>query len=211
MQITILGATGQVGKATLQEALHQGYSVKVLVRSPEKLGDLIEKITVVKGNLLDSTSVEQALQGSAAVINASGGVKEPDQYQKFQKIANILTEKMKEQGIKRLVSISGAVMTLPGETLKGKRKIMKVFVNLFFKQMKQSQEALTPIIIAEKNIDWTFVRAAMISKKPGSGTILADDKQMPGTSISVEDLGKFLVEQVRETKWIKKAPFVASK
>jgi len=30
MQITILGATGQVGKATHKEALHKGYQVKIL-------------------------------------------------------------------------------------------------------------------------------------------------------------------------------------
>lgn len=89
-------------------------------------------MTVIKENFLDSTSVEQVLQGSAAVINAPGGVKEPDKYQKFQKIGNILSKKMNEQGIKRLVSISGAVMTPPGKTLKWKRKVMKVFGNLFF-------------------------------------------------------------------------------
>lgn len=211
MQITILGATGQVGKATLREALSKGYQVKVLVRSPDKLGDLKEKVTVVKGNLLDSLSVEQALHGSVAVINTAGGVKEPDQYKKFQKIGNILSEKMNELGIKRLINISGAVMSLPEENLNLKRKIMKVFVSLIFKQMKQAQEAIIPIIIVNKNIEWTFVRAAMISKKRGTGNILADDKQMPGTTIRLDDLGKFMIEQINSTQWLKKAPFVASK
>lgn len=40
MQITIPGSTGQVGKATLKEALKVGYQVKVLVRSPAKLSEL---------------------------------------------------------------------------------------------------------------------------------------------------------------------------
>ena len=44
MQITILGSTGQVGKAVVIEALKSGYQVKVLVRSPDKLGDLKEKV-----------------------------------------------------------------------------------------------------------------------------------------------------------------------
>ena len=211
MQITILGASGQVGKATLREALSKGYQVKVLVRSPDKLGDLKEKVTIIKGDLLDGMSVEQALQGSVVVINAAGGVKEPDQYKKFQLIGTILTEKMKLLGITRLINISGAVMNLPTEKLDLKRKIMKVFVSLIFRQMKQAQEAFLPIIINDNNVSWTFVRVAMISKKPGTGKVLANDKQMPGTTIMLEDLGKFIVEQITSTEWIKKAPFVASK
>ena len=211
MQITILGASGQVGKATLIEALNKGYQVKVLVRSPDKLGDLKEKVTIIKGDLLDSLSVKQALEGSVVVINAAGGVKEPDQYKKFQLIATILTENMKQLGIKRLINISGAVMNLPTEKLDLKRKIMKVFVSLIFRQMKEAQEAFLPIIINDKNLSWTFVRAAMISKKPGTGRVLANDKQMPGTTIMLEDLGKFMVEQITSTEWIKKAPLVASK
>ena len=210
MQITILGASGQVGKATLREALSKGYQVKVLVRTPDKLGDLKDKVIIIKGDLLDSLSVEQALQGSVAVINAAGGVKEPEQYNKFRLIGNILTEKMKKLGIKRLINISGAVISLPTEKLDIKRRIMKVFVSLIFRQMKQAQEAILPIILSDNDISWTFVRAAMISKKQGTGKILASDKQMPGTTIMLEDLGKFMVEQITSTEWIKKAPMVAS-
>lgn len=211
MQITILGATGQVGKAILREALHQGYQVKVLVRTPEKLGDLTDKVTVIKGDLLDSQSIDNAIQGSKVVVNAAGGVKEPDQYSKFQKIATNLIQQMNAHDIKRLVSISGAVMNLPGEHLNIQRKVMRVFVNIAFKEMKQAQEAFLPIIISNDNIDWTFVRAAMISNKPGTGNIAADDIQMQGTTIRLEDLAKFMVDQINSEKWIKKAPFVASK
>ncbi len=211
MQVSILGATGMVGNATLREALNKGYQVKVLVRSPEKLGELKEKVTVVEGNLLDSSSMERALEGSNVVINTAGGVKEPDQYAKFQRIGTLLTGKMNELGIKRLINISGAVMTLPEENLDLKRKIMKVFVGFLFKEMKQSQEAILPIILSNKNIDWTIVRAAMISKKEGVGNVLADDKQMPGMAIKLDDLGKFLVEQIISKQWVNKAPFVASR
>lgn len=210
MQISILGATGQVGRATLKAALGKGYQIKVLVRTPEKLGDLKEKVTVVQGNLLDSAAVEQALKGSAVVINAAGGVKEPEQYDKFQKIGFILAQKMNELKIKRLINISGAVMALPGERLELKRRFMKVLVNLAFKPMLEAQEGILPMIITNKDIDWTLVRAAMISKKPGTGNILADDKQMPGTAIRFDDLGKFMVDQIDSTQWVYKAPFVAS-
>src|SRR3977135_4427925 len=102
MQITILGAAGRIGKEVVKEALKAGYQVKVLVRNPDKLGELKERVEIVEGNLLDPLSVEKAMDGSRVVINLSGAAKEPDQVIKFQKIGKILVEKLKEQGITRL-------------------------------------------------------------------------------------------------------------
>jgi putative NADH-flavin reductase len=211
MQITILGSTGPIGKAVLNEALKSGYKVKVLVRNPDKLDNLKGKVEIVKGNLLDALSVEKALEGSQAVINLSGAVNEPDQIDKFQKIGKILIEKMKKQGITRLINISLAVINLPQEKLDFKRKLLKVMVNLFYKQKKQIQEVVMNIILGDKDINWTFVRPAMVSNKAGTRKVLADDKKMPGTTIMLEDLGMFMVEQITSTEWLKKAPLVASK
>jgi putative NADH-flavin reductase len=172
---------------------------------------LKEKVKIVQGDLLDPSAVEKALEGSKAVINAAGGLKEPDQYKKFQQIGAILVEKMKHHGITRLVNISGAVMNLPNEKLDFKRKLMKVFVRLFFNQMKQAQEGILPMIVNDKEIIWTFVRAAMISGKTGTRKVLADDTIMPGTTIMLEDLAMFMVDQITSMEWIKKAPLVASK
>jgi putative NADH-flavin reductase len=102
-------------------------------------------------------------------------------------------------------------MNLPNEKLDFKRKLMKVFVRLFFNQMKQAQEGILPMIVNDKEIIWTFVRAAMISGKTGTRKVLADDTIMPGTTIMLEDLAMFMVDQITSMEWIKKAPLVASK
>lgn len=211
MQITILGSTGQVGKVVIDQALKAGYQIKVLVRDPEKLGDLKEKVQVVTGNLLDEASVEKSLTGSVAVINVSGAVKEPDQIEKFKKIGSILVGKMKQQGIKRLINISLAVIQMPQEKLDFQRKAIRVLVNLFFKEKKLVNEAVMSAVVEEKDIDWTFVRPAFFSTRPGSGEVLADDKKMQGTTIMLEDLGMFLVQQITSTNWIRKAPLVSSR
>jgi hypothetical protein len=95
-------------------------------------------------------AVEKAFEGSNAVINVSGAVKEPEQIQKFQKIAKILVEKMKQRGITRLINISLAVIALPLEKLEIKRRVLRVFVNLFYKQKKRVQEVVMTIILMKK-------------------------------------------------------------
>jgi putative NADH-flavin reductase len=210
MQITILGSTGHVGKAVLVQALKEKYQIKVLVRDPDKLADLKDKVHVVQGNLLDEAAVEKALEGSIAVINVSGAVKEPDQIEKFKKIGKILVSKMNQRGITRLVNISLAVIHLPDEKLDFQRKAIRILVNLFFREKKLVNEAVMAAVLRERNLDWTFVRPAFFSTKRGSGKILADDKKMPGTTIMLEDLGVFLVRQIKSSDWIRRAPLVAS-
>jgi len=211
MQITILGSTGQVGKVVLNQALKAGYQVNVLVRDPEKLANLKEKVKVIRGNLLDEAAVEKALAGSTAVINVSGAVKEADQIEMFKKIGDILVSKMKQNGITRLINISLAVIQLPHEKLDFQRKAIRVLVNLFFKEKKLVNEAVMAAVLKEKSIQWTFVRPAFFSTKPGSGKVLADETKMPGATIMLDDLGLFLVQQISSNDWVRKAPLVASK
>jgi putative NADH-flavin reductase len=210
MQVTILGASGQIGKAVLAEALRMGYEVKVLVRTPAKLDDLGQKVSIVQGDLTNATALDLSLDGSEAVLNLAGGVKETDQFNKFQRIAENLVDQMNKRGIRRLINISGAVSTISGEDLEFKRRVMKIFVGLFFKQMKQAQEALMPIVEEAKNISWTFVRPAMISPDLSTGRILVDDKKLPGTKIKLGDLAKFIVEQIESDQWIRRAPMLCS-
>lgn len=211
MQITILGSTGQVGKVVVDQALKAKYQVKVLVRNPEKLGDLKDKVQVVLGNLQDEGAVEKALVGSIAVINVSGAVKEGDQVEKFKRIGAILVKAMKQQGITRLINISLAVIHLPHEKLDFQRKAIRVLVNLFFKDKKLVNEEVMAAVLNEKSLDWTFVRPAFFSTKPGTGNVLADDSKMPGTTIMLDDLALFLVQQVTSAEWIRRAPLVASR
>ena len=72
MQVTILGASGQIGRACLAESLRQGYQVKVLVRSPAKLGSFKNEVSIVEGNLLNASLLGEALIGSVAVLNLAG-------------------------------------------------------------------------------------------------------------------------------------------
>lgn len=210
MQITILGAAGRIGQAVVSEALKAGYQVKVLVRNPNKLEGLQERLQVVQGNLLDPFAVKSAMEGSRVVINLSGAAKEPDQLLKFQQIGKILVCQLKEAGITQLINISAAVAIMPNEKLELKRRALRVITYLFYKEMKQVQDTIMDIILNEKEIDWTLIRPAFITDKKSSGKVLIDDKKLPGLSVTLQDLAVFIVEQISSTQWIKKAPMIVS-
>jgi putative NADH-flavin reductase len=210
MKLAILGATGYVGKAVVRHAIDLDHQVKVLARTPEKLGELQSKVDVIQGALQDQKSIEMVLQGCDAVINASGGVKEPNQYEVFLQATRILMEAMKKEGVKKLVSINGAAIIFPNEQVEFKRKIMSFIVGTFFKPMKEAKLAEMSVLFENMDMDWVSVRATQIVDQPGTGRILANDQKMLGMRIMLPDLAKFMVEQVSNSEWIHKAPMIAT-
>ncbi|BFM48917.1 NAD(P)H-binding protein [Marinomonas sp. THO17] len=209
MKIAILGATGFVGRAVLQQAIEEGYDVKVLVRNPAKLAISSDKIKVIQGSLEDKEKVEETLAGCSAVVNAAGGVKGSDQYEAFIKITGILVNAMKRVGIKKLVSINGTGTILPNEYVGFKRRFLSTIVGIFLKHMKDAKKAEMRILLKQTDIDWVSVRANLILKKPATGKVVADDQKMPGGKITLPDLAKFMLDQIDNDQWIHKAPFVA--
>ena len=66
--ILIIGASGFIGGYLIRQLIAEGFVVRCLVRNPDKIKQLAALgCEIVKGDLSDSTSVQQALQSMAAV------------------------------------------------------------------------------------------------------------------------------------------------
>ena len=77
MKILVTGATGATGRLLVQQLLEEGHSVKALVRSKEKLGDLessYENLLQIQGSALDMDLVELAehLEGCECFCSCLG-------------------------------------------------------------------------------------------------------------------------------------------
>jgi uncharacterized protein YbjT (DUF2867 family) len=72
MQITVFGASGGIGRHVVDQALADGHDVVAYVRTPDKLGRHTPRLRVVVGELSDTAVIQQAVQGSQAVISALG-------------------------------------------------------------------------------------------------------------------------------------------
>lgn len=101
MKVLVTGATGLVGAHSALELLKQGYQVRMLVRNPavaqqwfSKQG--MDEVELVKGDMLDAASVENAMQGCQAVIHAAAIIdlsaqnKEKTIQQNLQGVDNVI-------------------------------------------------------------------------------------------------------------------------
>ena len=69
MKLVVLGATGGTGLEIVRQAADHGHSVTAFVRAPDRLEPLRDRITIKRGDLLNSADLEQAVKGHDAVLS----------------------------------------------------------------------------------------------------------------------------------------------
>src|SRR6266403_739721 len=72
MKLLILGATGQVGRLLVAQALEQGHEVVAFVRNPPKLKTASGRLTFFKGDARDPRAIAAAMARTDAVLSALG-------------------------------------------------------------------------------------------------------------------------------------------
>lgn len=76
MRIFLTGGTGFVGSEILRQLAAKGYSVRCLVRDEARLKVRTPSIEVIKGNILDVETYENALKDCSVVIHLVGIIRE---------------------------------------------------------------------------------------------------------------------------------------
>ena len=112
MKLIVLGATGGTGLEIVRQATERGHLVTALVRSPDRLEQFLNRITVKQGDLLNSADLQQAIPGHDAVVSAFGP-RVPiskDDGNLLQRFAVALTRAMPHTDVRRVVVESVAFL-----------------------------------------------------------------------------------------------------
>jgi putative NADH-flavin reductase len=207
MKIAVIGATGFVGSAILQEALQRGHEVTAIVRHPEKVKPH-PKLRPLKADVQKGAEVTRSVAGHDAVISAfNPGWSNPDIYNQQVKGARSIINGVKKAGVKRLLFVGGA------GSLEVKPGVQSVDLPEFPAEYKQgalaTREALN-LLRKEPSLDWSFLSPSA-DLFPGQRTgkfrlgtdqLLADAK---GESrISVEDYATAMIDEVEKPKHIRR-------
>jgi putative NADH-flavin reductase len=204
-KIVIIGASGFVGAALLQEALSRGHQVKALVRNPEKIKIQHEHLEIIQGDAQDAQKVAEVAQGSDAVISAyNPGWGNKAIYDDTLKGYKAILEGVKKAGVKRLLIVGGAgsLFVKPGLTVIESGAIP----DSIMPGVKGLAEVYYNMLLPEKSIDWVFFSPAG-NIEPGNRTgkfrLGKDDlivNEKGESKISVEDYAVAYLDEFETPK-----------
>lgn len=118
MKIALIGASGFIGSALLDEALMRNHEVKALVTRPERLAAR-DGLVVEKSDALDTTALAEQLRGAEVVLSAFSGHAQEDVYGYYVKGFSSILAATQAAGVPRLLVVGGAASleVAPGRLL----------------------------------------------------------------------------------------------
>lgn len=205
-KIALIGASGFVGTAILNEALQRGHQVTAIVRNPEKITTVHPALTVVKADATEPEALARAAAGHDAVISAyNPGWGNPRQYEETLENYPKIVEGAKRSGVKRLLIVGGAgsLFVQPGVRLMDTEGLPEAWLPA----VKSHGEFYLHTLVNETGIDWVYFSPAGNLGNMGPGTrtgryrlgkddMLVDEK---GESfISVEDYAVAMIDELEQ-------------
>jgi putative NADH-flavin reductase len=194
MKLVVLGATGGTGIEVIRQAVGRGHTVTAFVRSTAPLERYKDRITIKEGDLLDSAQLQRIIKGHDAVISAFGPNYPNKKGDKLvsKKFAVALTAAMPPAGVKRLVTVSSALL-FKDSVLPPTYAIGRVIFPDIFDDVAGMETA-----VRQSLTDWTVIRASRLTDRPFTGKYRVKEGHLPpyGFSLSRADLADCIIKVI---------------
>jgi len=201
--VVLIGASGFVGSAILNELLNRGHKVTAIVRDLKKITATNDNLTIVKADVSDVPSMVSICKGKDAVISAySPGWTNPNIYAETKKNYPLILETTKQAGVKRLLCVGGAgtLFCAPGLRVVDSGVIPEAIMG----GVKSLGEFYLDTLCNEKELDWVFFSPAGAfepGKRTGKFRLGKDDlivDENGKSHISVEDYAMAMVDELEK-------------
>ncbi|MDG9924586.1 MULTISPECIES: NAD(P)-dependent oxidoreductase [unclassified Pseudomonas] len=212
MKIALIGATGYVGAALLEESLNRGHQVTALVRNPQKLPQHAN-LDAQPADVHDVAALADQLRGHDVVLSAfNPGWGLADIREQFIAGSRAISAATKQAGVKRLLVVGGAgsLYVAPGQQL-----IDTPNFPAEYKEGAEGARQALNLLRDEQELQWTFLSpAALLQPGPRTGQFRIGGEQllMDGDApapISVADLAVALLDEAEQPQHIRQRFTVA--
>ncbi|MGN7812441.1 MULTISPECIES: NAD(P)-dependent oxidoreductase [Flavobacterium] len=206
-KVAVLGGGGRTGNYLVNQLLKKGFSVKLLLRNPEKFEIQNSKIEIIKGDALDFESIKVLLEDCDAVVSTIGQRK--DEPLVASAVTKNVLKAMKEYNINRYVLLAGLNIDTPFDKKSSKTIMATDWMKANFPIIQEDrQKAYT--LLEESDVNWTQVRVPFIEFSNDSSEIAVDVEDCLGDKISAFDIAVFMTKEMVESNYSRQSPFIGA-
>jgi putative NADH-flavin reductase len=160
MKIVVFGATGNVGRRIVAEALRRGNEVAGVVRDPGAVQAPDPRVKLLEGDATKASSVAALVRGADAVVSAisprpnARGLPAPS----LAENSRALIAGLRTAGVKRVLYVGGAssLEVAPGKALADQPD----FPEMYKAEAREGREALAIWRGEARGLDWTYLSPA---------------------------------------------------
>jgi putative NADH-flavin reductase len=206
MRILIIGATGGTGREIVKQALERGHQVVALARNPTKITTQHERLRVVRGDVMDSASLDAAMEGCDAVVCALGHKRWLGPSKILSEGTRNIVRAMEKHGVKRMVVESALGV---GDSIGRLGVYYTLFTIPFILPFYWYDKGRQERVVRESALEWVIVRPGQLTNGRKRGTYKHGPNvgnYLWSVSISRADVADFMLNQLAETPYLRNAP-----
>jgi len=212
-KLTIVAATGRVGRQLLEQAVAAGHDVTAVARNPGKLTRQVRTVTADLA-AANPAALEAAVAGADAVLSALGPHSNADAGIAAPGTRSIVAA-MQATGVRRIVVVSAAPVSTvasagnphppkhdPGDGFFMRHLFSRIASTMFGKVYDDL--ALMEDILRDSGLDWTIVRPPRLTDKPPTGAYrtAVDRNLRGGFSVSRADVAQLMLRVLDQPETI---------
>lgn len=205
--IAVLGGGGRTGKFIVTQLLDHGYRLKLLLRNPEEFQLRNESIDIINGDAIDPKAIHSLVKDCQAIISTVGQRKDEPLVASRATI-NILNA-MAEYGVERYILVAGVNVDTPFDKKSVETAAATEWMKINFPMIHEDRQK-TYSILAASNVNWTLVRVPFIEFTEVKCETVVSEVDCKGNKVSAANIAAFVTEQLSDSSYIKKAPFIAN-
>jgi putative NADH-flavin reductase len=215
MRIAIIGASRGIGAELLKAAIEEGHEVTALVRDPDALDISTPRLKVIKGDILDPSSVAAALAkpigtiiaGQDAICVCIGIPPTRKPVDVFSRGTQNILNAIGKESNQKLILVTGIGA---GESKGHGGFFYDRILNPLLLATNYADKDRAESIVKASNVEWLIVRPGFLTNGPRTGKYRAIENLSGVTAgkISRADVADFILKQLVSPTYFGKTPLL---
>jgi putative NADH-flavin reductase len=207
MRIAIIGASRGIGAELLKAAIAAGHEVTALVRDPATLNISSPGLKVIKGDILDPSSVAATIAGQEAICVCIGIPPTRKPVDVFSRGTQNILGAIGKESHQKLILVTGIGA---GDSKGHGGFFYDRILNPLLLATNYADKDRAESIVKASNIDWLIVRPGFLTNDPRTGKYRVIDNLSGVTAgkISRADVADFILKQLASPTHFGKTPLL---